>query len=205
MKAVLIISSLLLTVALGDVVTNTYGTYLQTPDAITKTARSDTGYSYSVTSTRGHPSDFLYGVQQIGTPLALTYSSLGVNHPFGYITQNVLPYDYTTKHLIPKIVIPYSTLALSPLVSQLSAIYQTSSIPSLLQDNMKSEDAKKPAVMEQPMMMDQKPMPQNPFFSAFVQMNNEMPQQNPVATNDQTAPSLQGNKVDDDTVSVESA
>ncbi|XP_045464118.1 uncharacterized protein LOC123673581 [Harmonia axyridis] len=205
MKAVLIISSLLLTFALGDVVTSSYGTYLQTPQAITKMARSDSGYSYSVTSTRGHPSSFLYGVQQIGAPLALTYSSIGAS-PLSYLAHNILPYDYTTKNFIPKIVIPYSTLAFSPLVSQLSSIYQTSSIPSLLQDDKKMEGAMKPATIEQPsMMMDQRPMmPQNPFFASFGQ-NGGVPQQNPSVQSDPSIPALQGNNVDDDTVSVESA
>lgn len=169
-------------------------------------SRSDSGFSYSVTSTGGQPNSFFYGVQPLATPLALTYSTLGVN-PIKYIAQNVLPYEYN-KHIIPKLVIPYSTFAFSPLVSQLSAIYQTSSIPTLIQDNKGYEEAKKPVNMEQPTMMDQRPMmPQNmnPLFSSEIPMNGGIPQQNPLLSNDPSATSPQGNKVDDDTVSVESA
>lgn len=57
-------------------------------------------------------------------------------------------------------------------------------------------------------MMDQRPMmPQNmnPFFSSEIPMNGGIPQQNPLLSNDPSATSPQGNKVDDDTVSVESA
>ncbi|KAK9886733.1 hypothetical protein WA026_018384 [Henosepilachna vigintioctopunctata] len=202
MKTLLIVSSLFFSSCLGEIISNSYSTFVHTPHSITKMAKDDAGITYSVSSGQTHPVNLVYGLHQLGTPLALTYGSLS-SAPFNYITQNVLPYDIY-KQIIPKVIIPYTTFALSPLVSQVSSIYQTT-VPAKIEETKKEDEAKIS------MARNSQILSPNPFLASLFGQNKLVQQidvQNPTPVSDAAVdmPSTQETNVkDQETVPVESA